>query len=122
MEELSEGPSTTTTLTESQITPSLPVTSIGPVVAVTSISEQVSSVAVDTGEEDPPPAKRKPQPIVWSGQGSCKCDTIVYMYVYVHSYSCIPASMYTLYLHVTYQSLYKTFVQQLPRRMFIIII
>ncbi|XP_064382187.1 nucleoprotein TPR-like isoform X2 [Halichondria panicea] len=71
MEELSaDGPSTTTTLTESQSSLSLPVTSSEPVVAVTSISEQVSSVAVDTGEEDPPPAKRKPEPIVWSGQGS----------------------------------------------------
>ncbi len=85
MEELSaDGPSTTTTLTESQSSLSLPVTSSEPVVAVTSISEQVSSVAVDTGEEDPPPAKRKPEPIVWSGQGSCKCGTVA---LHIYSYS-----------------------------------
>lgn len=68
-EELSEQPSTTTALTESTLSTS--VTSSGPVPMVSTISEQVSSVPVG-GEDNPPPSKRRPEPIVWSGP-SCEC-------------------------------------------------
>ncbi len=70
-EEVEEQPSTTTAPAES--TPSLVVTSSGPVSTVSTISEQVSSVLVGDGEDNPPPSKRRPEPIVWSEPSSCKC-------------------------------------------------
>ncbi len=87
VEELPEQPSTTT-----ESAPSLAVTSSGPVSTVSAISEQMSSVPIGGGEDNPPPAKRRPEPIVWSGPSSCKC---------CDQYSCTKYLLFWLSLVIT---------------------
>lgn len=96
--------STTTTLTESHPhTSSTLVGTSGPTVTtVSSISEQVSSVIVaggDKDEGDPPPAKRKPQPIVWSQPSSCKGCHNYSIYVPFLNTSISVATLHITILH-----------------------